>query len=55
MFVRVFVCIMKHKGFSYYDENINVKKLGAILIHVICCGQREKPQQLSALFAAVKA
>ena len=34
-------------------ENINVKKLGAILIHVICCGQRGKSQQLSVLFAAV--
>ena len=41
----------KLKGSSY--ENINVKKLGAILIYVICCGQRDKPQQLSGLFAAV--
>ena len=41
----------KLKGSSY--ENINVKKLGAILIYAIYCGQRDKPQQLSGLFAAV--
>ena len=52
----VFVCVWYNeteaKGFVLY-ENINVKKLGAILIHVICCGQRGKLQQLSVLFAAV--